>query len=138
MHEVQEAVKNFDSMDDDEIIDAVVNAWSVVCEENEAHKNMVSARDFENWVTYRDQNSQKLKDIVESYEGELSEGNRNALEQLAANIARATHKSRADLVEEARNAKDKQAIETVKSSTANDIEKKKSVWTKILNKFSKR
>lgn len=103
MHEIQETVKNAKDLTDEALIETVVASWEVVCAENEAHKELVTPGQFQQWTQFKNSTSLKMHEILDFSDGELSKENRDYLESMAGFIANATHKSEAEIIAE--NAK---------------------------------
>lgn len=100
MHEVQEQMKNTNDVPDAILIELVVYGWETVCKENEEQRHLVSDSQFSQWLSFRDGMNAKIKAIVESYEGILSESDRTTLGNIATTIADATHKTQEELIAE--------------------------------------
>lgn len=104
MHEVQTNLQNAADLDDDALLEAVVHGWEVVCQENASQRHLVSEAQFEQWVSFRNQTSLKMHEIIDFSDGPISESDRSYLESIANMIASATHKTEGEIIVEAENA----------------------------------
>lgn len=134
MHQVQKNVENAAALEDSDLIEAVVQAWEVVCEENESHKHLVSEGDFQQWVNFRDETALKLHEYVDFYEGTLSEDGRAFFQRTASMIAQARHKSEKDILDEASR---KTAVETERGSAPETKQTVKENWLRKISRWFK-
>lgn len=104
MHEVQTNLKSAKDLDDDALLEAVVFGWEVVCKENSEQRNLVSAAQFDQWVTFRNETSLKMHEVIDFSDGKISDSDRTYLESIANMIASATHKTEAEIIAEAETA----------------------------------
>lgn len=147
MHEVQTNLKNAKDLDDDALLEAVVHGWEVVCKENSEQRELVSEFQFEQWITFRNETSLKMHEIIDFSDGPLSEDDRGYLESIANMIASATHKTEAEIIAEAEEAtrreqeqlkeSERQENETLVDAGVSKTVKKQGLMTRLKAIFTK-
>lgn len=122
MHEVQTNLQNATDLDDDALLEAVVSGWEVVCKENAEQQDLVTESQFEQWITFRNETSLKMHEIIDFSDGPISEADRRYLESVAHMIVSATHKTEQQIKDEAEKEAERQrTLADEKERRDNDV-----------------
>lgn len=91
-----------DTLADERLLTTYVEAWETVCEENAAHLQYVTKKQADMWARYRDENTEKLRELVVDYylTHALTTEQRTWLLSEADRIVRAERRDHATLAQE--------------------------------------
>lgn len=124
MHKIQSALKDTDSLNDDELIEKVLSSWSFVCAENKAQQSLVTQKQYQSWESFRVQSDNSLRKALDDYEGRLTPAGKAAFTDIAHSIRSANHETESKLLKEYLAAN---------QNTLDTISKKKK-WLGMLNR----
>lgn len=100
------------------ILETTVERWTKVREENEKDKIFVDPQSMRQWERFDEETSGRLRKIIEGYNGNLSDADRDWIRELNQSIDKAKRVTRAQLEQE------KKAREEAEAKRAHEQELK--------------
>lgn len=100
------------------ILETTVERWTKVREENEKDKIFIDPQSMRQWERFDEETSGRLRKIIEGYNGNLSDADRDWIRELNQSIDKAKRVTRAQLEQE------KKAREEAEAKRAHEQELK--------------